>query len=81
MMDKITGVIEAINELLDDNSLPKNVREKLLNIVHHLKQSDELSLKIDRALHDLEGISEDSNLQTYTRTQVWNIVSLLEMAN
>lgn len=80
-MDKAKEVIEAINELLDDNTLPKNVREKLNNIISHLKGSGEMSLKIDKALHDLEGISEDSNLQAYTRTQVWNIVSMLESLN
>lgn len=78
-MDKLTNVIEAIQELLEDNTLPKNVKEKLNNIINHLKTNGELSLKLDKALHDLEGISEDSNIQTYTRTQIWNIVSMLEM--
>lgn len=77
-MHRIQGVIDAISELLEDNTLPKNVREKLHNININLKNQSEHSLKIDKALHDLEGISEDSNLQSYTRTQVWNLVSMLE---
>lgn len=80
-MDKLANVIDAINEVLEDNTLPKNVKEKLNNILTHLKNNSELSLKLDKALHDLESISEDSNIQTYTRTQLWNIVSMLESGN
>ena len=81
MPERTRRVIEALLEVSNDNTIPKNVREKINNIISSLKQSDELSLKIDRALHDLEAISEDSNLQSYTRTQVWNIVSMLETMN
>jgi len=32
----------------------------------------------DRATQLLDEISDDSNMPVYTRTQVWNIVTLLE---
>jgi uncharacterized protein len=81
MPERTKAVIDALLEVSNDNTIPKNVREKINNIIQSLKQEDELSMKIDRALHDLEAISEDSNLQSYTRTQVWNIVSMLETMN
>ena len=81
MPERTNAVIDALLEVANDNTIPKNVREKINNIIQSLKQDDELSMKIDRALHDLEAISEDSNLQSYTRTQVWNIVSMLETMN
>lgn len=81
MPGNTSAVLEALLEVSNDNTIPKNVREKINNIIQSLKQDDELSLKIDRALHELEAISEDSNLQSYTRTQVWNIVSMLETLN
>ena len=79
MEEKTRGVIEALHDLADDNTLPKNIRDKLQGVIIILDHEGELSLKIDRALHDLEEISEDNNLQAYARTQVWNIVSMLEM--
>ena len=78
MPEKTDAIIDALSELSNDNTLPKNVREKINNILINLRQESELSLKIDRALHDLESISDDSNLQSYTRTQIWNIISMLE---
>lgn len=81
MTEKTKEVIDALLEVANDNTIPKNVREKINNIITNLKHQDELSLKIDRALHELEEISEDSNLQAYTRTQVWNIASMLESLN
>jgi uncharacterized protein (UPF0147 family) len=81
MKENTAAVIDALHEVANDNTIPKNIREKINNILSSLNQEDELSLKIDRALHELEEISEDSNLQAYTRTQVWNIVSMLESLN
>ncbi len=78
MKEKTQEILDALHEVANDNTIPKNIREKINNIVASLNHADELSLKVDRALHELEEISEDSNLQAYTRTQVWNIVSMLE---
>ncbi len=78
MDDRTAQVIESLQELTQDNIVPKNVRDGLQSVIKYLSEEGELSLKIDKALHKLEEISEDNNLQTYTRTQIWNIVSILE---
>ena len=78
MKENTVPVIEALREVANDNTIPKNIREKLQHIVSNLKKDSERSLKIDKALHDIETISDDSNLQAYTRTQLWNVVSMLE---
>lgn len=78
-MQRLQGIIESLKELQEDNTLPKNVREKINSIINVLNEKSEVSLKVDKALHELEGISEDSNLQSYTKTQIWGIVSMLEM--
>ncbi|MBU1704526.1 MAG: UPF0147 family protein [Nanoarchaeota archaeon] len=75
---KFTGVLELIDELNDDSSIPKNVRSKLSEISESIKGGEDDSIKVHKSLNVLEEITEDSNLQAYTRTQIWNIVSLLE---
>lgn len=72
-------VIEAISELKEDHTVPKNVKAKLDNVMAMLNEKIEDSIKISRVLHEIEEISEDSNMQSYTRTQIFNVVSLLEM--
>ncbi len=77
----VTDIIASISELQDDSTVPKNVKEKVQKILETLKdEKAELSMRIDKALQILDDVAEDSNLQSYTRTQVWNIVSQLEKA-
>lgn len=76
--DQITAIVESLKELLDDMSVPKNVRTRLESTIKILQEESELSIKINKALNELDEIADDSNMQPYTRTQVWNIVSLLE---
>ena len=77
----VTGIIASISELQDDSTVPKNVKEKVQKILETLKdEKAELSMRVDKALQILDDVAEDSNLQSYTRTQIWNIVSMLEKA-
>ena len=77
----VTAIIASISELQEDSTVPKNVKEKVQQIIHALKdEKAELSMRVDKALQILDDVAEDSNLQSYTRTQIWNIVSMLEKA-
>ena len=78
-MDTIQQVIFALKELEQDTSTPKNVKVKIVSTLKLLSENSETSIKVSKALHELEDIAEDSNVQPYTRTQLFNIVSLLEV--
>ncbi len=75
---KIEGMLSIILELQEDTSVPRNVKEKLQLCITALQDSSEISLRVDKVRHALEEISDDTNLQSYTRTQIWNISSQLE---
>ena len=79
MEERIQNVIEALSDLREDLNVPKNVKLKINETIITLQQDKEISIKVNKALQELEGISEDSNMQSYTRTQLFNIVSLLEV--
>ena len=77
---RIVSIIEALQEISTDNTVPRNVKERLTKIVDVLKQEKEdFLLRKDKALSELDEVVEDTNLQAYTRTQIWNVVSALEM--
>ncbi len=78
MSDQVEDIIDVLTELLEDNTVPKNVKIKIESIINSLKQDSELSLKVNQALSILDEISDDNNIQPYTRTQIWNIASMLE---
>jgi len=75
---QIGSIVEVLEELQDDGAVPKNVKEKLISTINALKEKGEVSIRVNKALHELEEIADDPNLQTYTRTQLWNVVSALE---
>jgi uncharacterized protein (UPF0147 family) len=78
-MDQLTMVIAALRELQDDTQVPKNVKARIVSTIQLLEQEGETSIKASRAQQELESLAEDNNMQAYTRTQIFNIVSLLEV--
>jgi len=79
-MVKVNDVVELVNEIVEDPTLPKNIKTKLEEIVTELRETEkkDLKLKADKCIHDLDEISSDVNLQPFVRTQIWSIVSMLE---
>ena len=78
-METLDNALEILDELKDDNTLPKNVRSAVIRIIDFLKDdAQEISIRVDKAMQELEEISSDINVQAYSRTQLWHVVSMLE---
>ena len=75
---QVGQVIEFLSNLEEESGIPKNVKAKIHEIVASLEDHDNISIKINKALSDLEEVVEDVNMQSYTRTQIWSVISLLE---
>lgn len=77
---RVANVIESLQEIANDFSVPRNIKEKLLLIIKTLQnEKEDFLMRKDKALSELDEVVEDTNLQAYTRTQIWNVVSVLEM--
>jgi hypothetical protein len=77
--EQVQEIIVCLEELKEDATVPRNVKVKLENSATILKnESEEISIRVDKVLQDLDEISNDTNTQSYTRSQIWNIVSMLE---
>ncbi len=74
----IPQVVDSLKELSEDSTIPKNIKLKLSTVIEILNDPRENSIKVSKALHELEDVVDDSNLQPYSRTQVWQIISMLE---
>ena len=75
---QVEQVIEFLSNLQEDTGVPKNVKSKIQEIISSLQDHKDMSIKINKALTELEDIANDANMQSYTRTQIWNVISLLE---
>lgn len=79
-MTNLTETIDLLLQIEKDSTVPKNVRSKVKIAISILENQSEqeMDVKINKVLQELEEISEDPNTPIYTRTQIWNIVSSLE---
>ena len=77
-ISEVGVVVNSLNEIQDDATVPRNVRMQIQNIVNALKGNIELSIKVNKALNELDEVASDANLQSYTRMQIWNVMSVLE---
>lgn len=76
---ELVAFVEALSELEQDSSMPKNVKLKLQTAISVLKEEGkDLKIKANKALQELEEASDDPNMPSYLKPQIWNIVSLLE---
>ena len=77
--EKLVNVIEFLNDLKTESAIPKNVKFKIDSVITSLsEQKVEIPVKIDKSLQELDEVLEDPNTPSHIRTQMWNVVSLLE---
>jgi len=74
----LSEIIVLMRELEHDNVVPSNTKEKIVNGIETLNGDIDLSVKASKVINEIEDVSQNNNLESYTRTQLWNIVSLLE---
>ena len=80
MDTEIEEVILYIEELESEGSVPRNVKLKLSLLSKELKNitKENKSLIINKMLSNLDELSGDVNLDSFTRQQIWSISSMLE---
>jgi len=79
LTDSLKPVLTILEQIINDRTVPKNIRaaaETSLTVLNSKEDSSEV--RISTAIHTLDEIINDPNMPMYTRTQIWNIVSMLE---
>ncbi len=67
-----------LEQLLEDSSVPKNVRAAISRAKDKLADPESESTGISGAIYSLDEVSNDINLPMHARTMIWNILSELE---
>ena len=70
--EEVIGRLEELREEFDSN---KRLKEKIDSVISILHKNPDLV--IEKALAELEELNS-MNLPSYHRTQLWDVVSLLE---
>jgi len=77
--NKIQQAIVLLQRVVDDSSVPRNIRRAAGNAIKAL-QTEKYTpgVRASNAISILEEITQDPNMPTHTRVQLWNITSILE---
>jgi hypothetical protein len=79
-MKKLEPVIKLLTEIIEDRTVPRNIRAAVEEAKKELteKSDNTWDIRLSSAISILDEIINDPNMPMYTRTQIWNIVSMLE---
>lgn len=71
--------IETLDRISKSPSTPKTVKKSLTDLLDELSTSQySLSVRAANAISQLGDITDDPNVPSYVRTQLWQAVSKLE---
>ena len=71
--------VETMDQIAKNTSTPKTVKKSLIDLLDDLDTSEySLSVRAANAISQLDDITQDPNVPSYVRTQLWQAVSKLE---
>ncbi len=79
MEEKLKPIIDILEQLSEDTSVPRNIRrgarearERLLN------EAEALDVRTASAIFMLDELANDPNIPIHGRTLIWDLISQLE---
>ena len=75
---ELEQIISMLDVMVNDNSIPRNVRARLQDAQNKLKSGEDADIAISTAVYALDEVSNDINLPMHARTMIWSLLSELE---
>lgn len=76
---KLKQMTEVMDQLIEDSSVPRNIRRGADNAKKLLmNQGEALDVRVASAVSILDDLANDPNIPLHGRTLIWNIISGLE---
>ncbi len=77
--ESMKGAIETLNQIASNNSTPKTIRKSISYLIGDLsKEEYSLSVRAANTISLLDDVTQDPNMPSYVRTQLWQAVSKLD---
>ena len=71
--------VDTLNLIISTNSTPKTIKKSISDLVADLvKEEYSLSVRAANTISLLDDVTQDPNMPSYVRTQLWQAVSKLE---
>jgi hypothetical protein len=71
--------IDTLNQIVSSNSTPKTIKKSITDLIVNLSSQEfSLSVRAANTISLLDDVTQDPNMPSYVRTQLWQAVSKLE---
>ena len=79
-MKNLEPIIKLLTVIIEDRTVPRNIRAASEEVKKELTEKSDKGwdIRLSSAISILDEIINDPNMPIYTRTQIWNVVSMLE---
>ncbi|MDO8538081.1 MAG: UPF0147 family protein [archaeon] len=76
---EVGTIAELMEAVMADSGVPRNIRRAVEEAKYKITgNGEELGVSISSAIYSLDDISNDINMPSHTRTEIWTIISELE---
>ena len=77
--ESMQGAIDTLSQIVSSNSTPKTIKKSISDLIVNLtSQEYSLSVRAANTISLLDDVTQDPNMPSYVRTQLWQAVSKLE---
>jgi uncharacterized protein (UPF0147 family) len=77
--ESMKEAIDTLNQIVSSSSTPKTIKKSISDLIESLtSQEYSLSVRAANAISLLDDVTQDPNMPSYVRTQLWQAVSKLE---
>ncbi|MDR1690733.1 MAG: UPF0147 family protein [Candidatus Methanoplasma sp.] len=80
MADRVKQVMDTLDNLAEDTSVPRNIRKGATDAKARLMDTkDAMDVRATSAIIILDDLANDPNIPLHGRTLIWNVISQLEV--
>ena len=77
--ESMKEAIDTLNQITASNSTPKTIKKSITDLIADLNNTEySLSVRAANTISLLDDVTQDPNMPSYVRTQLWQAVSKLE---
>jgi uncharacterized protein (UPF0147 family) len=80
MADQVKHVLDILDNLAEDTSVPRNIRKGATDAKSRLMDTkNAMDVRATSAIIILDDLANDPNIPLHGRTLIWNVISQLEV--
>ena len=81
-VDKVKQVVDVLDNLAEDTSVPRNIRKGASDArIKLMDTNSAMDVRATNAIMILDDLANDPNIPLHGRTLIWNVISQLEILN